>query len=244
MADNQEPCQPEAMSFFDSIPPPPPPPEPVRERRPGWVQPDAVIPGSVPGELMLIRTGQVAVAIGSIRGYPNGFEFTAHVRMRGKDEDEPFWHDPFDHHGRRRRQPAADVLRLGVLYADGRRAATTSHWWPGEDDDPGRLVLQQGGGGGSARRWDGEFWVHPLPPLGPVTFVASWPEYGAAETRAELDGSAIREAAGRAVILWPEDPESEPGGGHAWSSHPITAHKLDHPVSNAEPEQHGGDGSR
>lgn len=39
-----------------------------------------------------------------------------------------------------------------------------------------------------------DFWVHPLPPDGPVTFVASWPEYGAAETRADLDGSAIRAA--------------------------------------------------
>ena len=46
-------------------------------------------------------------------------------------------------------------------------------------------------------------------------FVASWREYGAAETRAELDGSAIRAAAARAVILWSEEPESEPGGGHA-----------------------------
>ena len=32
-------------------------------------------------------------------------------------------------------------------------------------------------------------------------FVASWPEYGAAETRAELDRSAIGAAAARVVIL-------------------------------------------
>jgi hypothetical protein len=75
-----------------------------------------------------------------------------------------------------------------------------------------------------------------------VTFVASWPEYGAAETRAELDGSAICEAAARAVILWPEEPESEPGG-HAWSSHTITAHKPDHPASEAEPDQPGAEGA-
>ena len=67
------------MSFFDSIPQPPPPPEPVRRARPAWMQPDEVIPGSVPGEVILIRTGQVAVAIGSIRAYPNGFEFTTHA---------------------------------------------------------------------------------------------------------------------------------------------------------------------
>src|SRR6516162_263541 len=147
MADRREQCQPDAMSFFDSIPAPPRPPEPVRRPRPAWEQPDAVIPGSVPGELILIRTGQVAVAIGNILAYPNGFEFTAHVRTRGADEDEPTWHDPFDRHRRRGSQPPDNVLRLGLLYADGRRAATTSHWWPDEDADPEQMVLRQGGSG-------------------------------------------------------------------------------------------------
>jgi hypothetical protein len=170
------------MSFFDSIPQPPPPPEPVRRPHPAWMQPDAVIPGSVPGELLLLRTEEVAVAIGGICAYPNGFEFTAHVRMRGNDENGPGWHDPFDRFGRRGPQASGDVLRLGLLYADGRRGATSGGHWLA--DDPERLVLQPGGSGGSARRWDGKFWVHPLPPDGPVTFVAAWPEYGAAETRA------------------------------------------------------------
>jgi hypothetical protein len=198
------------MSFFDSIPQLPPPPKRVRQPRSAWEQPDAVIPGSVQGELMLIRTGQVAVAIGSICAYPNGFEFTAHVRVRGADEDKPVRHDPFDRGDWRGSQAAGDALRLGVLYADGRRTATSAgHWRPDDKADPERLVLQHGGGGGDARRWDGRFWLHPLPPQGPVTFVASWREYEVAETRAELDGSAIREAARRVVILWPEEPEPE-----------------------------------
>ena len=202
-----------------------------------------MIPGSVPGEVMLIRAEQVAVAIGSIRAYPNGFEFTAHVRMRGQDENEPFWHDPFDRHGQRGRQPPGDVLRLGVLYADGRRGAVAGGHWPDEAADPGRLFLQHGSSGGTTGRWDGEFWVHPLPPEGPVTFVASWPEYGVAETRAELDGAAIRAAAGRAVVLWPEEPEFEPGC--AWSSGTITAHKVEESGSEAGPNRPGaeGDGS-
>jgi hypothetical protein len=206
------------------------------------MQPDEVIPGSVTGEVMLIRTGQVAVAIGSIRAYPNGFEFTAHVRMRAEDENEPRWHDPFDRHGQRRGQPPGDALRLGVMYADGRRGAINAgHWPPDETADPGRLVVQHGGSGGSARRWDGQFWVHPLPPDGPVTFVASWPEYGMAETRAVLEGTAIRAAAGRAVTLWPEEPELEPGGGGAWSSQTITACHPDESGSGAGPDQPGAE---
>jgi hypothetical protein len=103
-----------------------------------------------------------------------------------------------------------------LLYADGRRTATTSKRPPLSDDaEAGGLVLHQGGSSGSDRRWDGEFWVHPLPPDGPVTFVASWLAYGVAETRAEVDGSAIRAAASRAIELCPDDPDYEPSGGWA-----------------------------
>src|SRR5215469_1412391 len=234
-------CQSDRMSFFDSIPEPPPPPEPVRERRPAWARPDAVIPGSVPAEVMLIRTEQVAVAIGGVRAYPNGFEFTLHTRLRHEDEVWPRAADPLERHGRwRGGQVPDDVLRLGVLYADGRRTATTArHPLWDDDTDDGRLVLLQGGGGGDARRWNGDFWVYPLPPEGPVTFVASWPRHGVAETRVELDGAAIREAAGRAVTLWPEEPESEPGDGHAWRTQSITAGKPAHPRASATDDQPG-----
>jgi hypothetical protein len=63
------------------------------------MRPDAVIPGSVPAEVVLIRTEQVAVAIGSVRAYPNGFEFTLHTRLRREDETAPGWSDPLERHG-------------------------------------------------------------------------------------------------------------------------------------------------
>ena len=133
---------------------------------------------------------------------------------------------------------------MQVQVIAGRRGAIAGGHWPDEAADPGRLFLQHGSSGGTAGRWDGEFWVHPLPPEGPVTFVASWPEYGVAETRAEMDGAAIRAAAERAVVLWPEEPEFEPGGS-AWSSGTITARKVDESGSEAGPNRPGaeGDGS-
>ena len=88
---------------------------------------DAVIPASVPAEVVLIRTEQVAVAVGSVRAYPNGFEFTLHIRLRREAESSwPGHSDPFERHRPRRgTQWNDDQLRLGILYADGRRAATT-----------------------------------------------------------------------------------------------------------------------
>ena len=72
----------------------------------------------------------------------------------------------------------AEGLRLGIMYADGRRAATSDGHPRPDDADPGWLMLFENGGGGSSRTWDGNFWVHPLPPDGPVTFVVSWAEHG------------------------------------------------------------------
>ena len=185
---------------------------------------DAVIPGSVSAEVMLIRTEEVAVAIGSVRAYPNGFELTLHTRLRHEDETGPGSADPLEQHGRwRGRREPGDVLRLGVMYADGRRTATTAgHPFFDEDADADRLVLLQGGGGGDARRWDGDFWVYPLPPEGPVTFVASWPKHAVAETSVELGGAAIRAAAQRAVILWPEEPELDAGSASSWRTETMT----------------------
>src|SRR5215470_17655568 len=188
---------------------------------------------------MLIRTEQVAVAIGSVQAYPNGFEFILHTRLRREDE-AGYGADPLELHGPplRGRQVPGDVLRLGVMYADGRRtAATASHPLGDDDSDPRRLVMLQGGSSGSPRRWDGDIWVHPLPPGGPVTFVASWPKHGVTETRAELDGAAIREAAQRAVTLWPEESESEPGGASAWRSHTVTRGEPAEPNARAGPDR-------
>jgi hypothetical protein len=191
------------MSFFESIPPPP---EPVPSQTPAWMRPDEVIPGAVPGESLLARTGQAAVALGSVRAYPNGFEFTLHVRTR-KVSEFGIGADPFEQRRRWLGQQDQDHLRLGILYADGRRAATTGSPWPADDAGDEQLILMPDGSSADDHRWDGDFWVHPLPPDGPVTFVVSWPRHDVAETRVELDGTAIREAAGRAVSLWPEEPE-------------------------------------
>jgi hypothetical protein len=52
----------------------------------------------------------VAVAIGSVRACPNGFEFTLHTRLRHEDETGPVTADPLERHGRwRGRQVPGDV---------------------------------------------------------------------------------------------------------------------------------------
>jgi hypothetical protein len=198
------------MAFFDSLPKPPPPERPRRTRPAPWHQPDNVIPAAVAGELLMLRTEAAAVALGSLRCYPHGFGFSLHVRVRRLEDGTDLLGDPF---GRRRRHfggdtPTDQMLRLGIEFADGRRTATNNrHAGFGDDFPADQLLLQEGSSGSSDRRWDGDFWVYPLPPDGPVTFVSSWLARGVTESRVEMDGAAIRAAAGRAIELWPDEPE-------------------------------------
>ena len=48
------------------------------------MRPDGVIPGPAPVEVFLIRNNEMAVAVGSVAAYPNGFEFTVHARLRNR----------------------------------------------------------------------------------------------------------------------------------------------------------------
>lgn len=192
------------MSFFESTPEPSPPPSERRGHQ-AWLPPDGVIPGTAAAQLSLIATDEVAVAISGLRAYPNGFEFTVHAL--GRREDFPWGASPTDSIADpRTRQAPEKALRLGVFYADGRRAKIASngpHPVTEDEGERGYLTVLEVGRRGTDRQWTGDFWVNPLPADGPVTFVASWLLYGVAETHAELDSSTIREAAGRATRAWP-----------------------------------------
>jgi hypothetical protein len=198
------------VTFFEQFPVPSPPPRPARRRRNRWEKPEHILPASAPGEAAVIRTPDAAVWVGSIQVYPNGFAFTVRVVRRELPDGSARLGRPF---GREYRNPdpfeAEDRnagLRFGIEYADGRRTAMgqglpTLFREPRDDRD---LWLEQNGGGGSELNWQQDLWLSPLPPDGPVTLVASWPDAGVTEQRGELDGTAIRSAAARAVELWPE----------------------------------------
>ncbi len=193
------------MSFFDITRPSVSPPWGGSER-PAWERPDGVNPGVAHIGLMLIRTDEVAVAVTSVAAYPNGFEFTVEAQLH--HQDLTWGISPLDPASDPRSEQDPDqALRLGVLYADGRRARTSTYQpVPAESGWDENLILQETSTGGTGRMWRGEFWVHPLPPDGPVTFVVSWLLRDVPETRTDLDGSVIHEAASRAVIVWPEEP--------------------------------------
>jgi hypothetical protein len=186
-------------AFFES-PPPPPRPEPERIDVPEWFGPPrGTLPGALALDLVLARTDRVAVCITRIGAYPTGFEFDLRTFAAVVDEEL----DPLLFEGRRRHRGGLppEMLRVGVQFADGRKATNVSEDYGGERPDG--PVLNSHGGGGGGGDWHQTMWVWPLPPAGPLVFACEWPQVGIALTRHELDAQVVRDAAGRAQALFP-----------------------------------------
>lgn len=188
------------MSFFE-LPPPLPEPEGPAFEAPEWLgPPENILPGAAPLELVLARNDSAAVYVHSGRAFPNGVAFTLGLRTR----------EPWD---RRRNDPLMawhegslddDVVRFGIVLADGRKATVFDRRPMPGTDAPAAVLFPRGGGGGGTT-WEHSFWAWPLPPPGPFAFVVEWPAQGIELTRVEVDSEPIREAATRAIELWPDD---------------------------------------
>jgi hypothetical protein len=192
------------MGFFAGVPVPPPEPEEPRRRRPVWAKPEAALAGVAPGEILLARSDDVAIGVSGFRAYPSGFELTLVVLLRSEDRRGRI----FQRLGRTLPGEELDdeFLRFGILFADGTSATNLGGWHhPRPDEEPTPPILSHNGGGGGGRRYDMHYWVWPLPPPGPMTIVGEWPARGIPETRAEIDTQPIRDAATRAIQVFPED---------------------------------------
>ena len=134
--------------------------------------------------MVVAREPSFVVAVDRVTAYPTGFELGITVRTN----DAPV-HGSFDIANRRswsgRAAFPGQSLGVGVIFADGSSASVVPI-----------------SGGGTQARFDQRFWVAALPPPGPVGVVVGWPSRGLTETRADLDGRAIVEAAARAEALW------------------------------------------
>lgn len=177
--------------------------------------PENEFPAGVGLSVLLGRTDDAAVGIGQIEVFSTGFRFSLAVRLR-RPRPRHAGGGLFMLIGAHTHPgveiPLEDRLLLGLEYADGRRASTLQDvrmLGPAGAPDDQALVLAQQGGGGGDQSVDQRYWVSPLPPDGPVTFVLAWPAFGFPESRTVVDGSAIRAAADRSELLWPAQPAME-----------------------------------
>lgn len=216
------------MGFFE-VPPPPPEPEPRRPaRRPWFGAPDHVVGGSVPGDIVVARTSDVAIIVRHLIAYPDGLEFTLDVHRRVHEWDDPIDSHTSFHMHRRGLELRDEILRFGVEFSDGRKATTLDGWSGAEREEPSSPRLVPRGGGGGGTRWSQEYWLWTLPPPGPLAFVCEWPAQGVELTRSEMDAGSVIEAAGRAQVLWEEREDDGEGQGYTVA--------MFHPGVGTEPD--------
>jgi hypothetical protein len=225
------------MPFFEPLPPLPDiaEPQPTGWRPPAWDRPsEAVLGIVVPASQLLIRTDDVALVLDELRAYPNGFTCSLVILtnpMTPRDPTQGHGVGPMHPMAMRMRGP-----RLGFEFSDGsvarvdqprfappppgagghvdtmtlRRAGPGPNPFGVPTDDEGMPtapVLVSRGGGGSGSRYEMRFWCFPLPPAGPMTIHADWPDRVADEVAVTFDADLIRAAAANAITLWEPEPE-------------------------------------
>jgi hypothetical protein len=181
------------MSFFEDFPEPQqiePPPRP--KRQPWMGAPAGWIGGWVPWHIELFKTEKLYAVIGGVYAFPTGVSFEGQLE-------------------------ASDLMRMGIIgigsglrigigFSDGCKADTAAARGRGLNDDPVEPVLEFGSLGGAGLGHRVSLWLWPLPPPGPLTIAAVWPDAGVSERIITLDAEELIEAADRAEKLWGVDP--------------------------------------
>lgn len=185
------------MSFFE--------PMPQRKdfelppwRPPLWDRPsEGTIGAVVPVGEIVVRDDTLVASVDHLRVHPNGF-LIDFLLLRHPEAARRELRPPFMGPG--------SWPRVGVLFADGRAAGRGAPNEPVMDvpkDDvgiPTVPVLLLGGGGGGGSEYHFRVWVFPLPPDGPLSIFVQLGDLPEGHTT--LDGALVREAAGRAQVIW------------------------------------------
>lgn len=173
------------------------------------------MPGAVALEAVMAASAEAIVLVSVVWAYPVGFEYRLSIRLRepqphGIPEIGPFFLPDNGH-----RAPDApsirerEEFRFAVVFADGRTTHSPSEEKAPSAADPrpeAGIAVRALHEGGTVQRWDSVSWVWPLPPPGPLAFLCAWPAMAIGETCVEIDTGPIREAASRAIELWPPQP--------------------------------------
>ncbi|MDA8313538.1 MAG: hypothetical protein M0Z46_23555 [Actinomycetota bacterium] len=180
------------MRFFDDFP------GHVERRLPDGASgpPSGMIGGFVPWRTTLVRTHNAWAAVQDFEAFPSGILFELVARVEDWDPDPSArTHTLLGH-------PTS--LRLGVRFSDGRAGATDRFAERARPMRLGEVIFFPKGGSGHPHEYRHAFWLWPLPPPGPMTWICVWPAVGVGEETVEVDASELVESAASSERLWTE----------------------------------------
>ncbi len=191
------------------------PQRPERVEPPPWVQPPRdVIAVLVPDRRTLVKTDRLTILLTHIDAFPTGASLRLRIMARwspdmSEDEWAQLWDKIFEGRPGRSSDDLAEFLRIGVLFADGRKATNLEHvdhppTWTGRAPQAPSLVEHGTGSSGGDRFFaqGRHLWLWPLPPPEPFDLVIEWPAFDLPVTRTSMDGASIVAAARGAEPAW------------------------------------------
>jgi hypothetical protein len=193
-------------------------PAPAQPQPPAWVsERERAVPVDVPFDRVLMDSPELTAFIAALQVYPSGFCFTisSQLRPEAAEEVEGVFVQGFAQ-DLRHVVPAVQAersLRLGVRFADGRRAALSTNLHGSarsEPDESAFPLVRRGRMACDDRAADLEIWIMGLPAEGDVELFYRWLDLGVPETSVAIDGDALRAASAGAVVLWDVPTEEEP----------------------------------
>ena len=146
---------------------------------------------------LVARTPEVVVAVRGITAYSDGLHLSVVVLFSDEQKSEDLEYSMNDFS----RSPGR--FRFGTVFSDGRTATTGTRDAPiveTPDRDAVGLVLLRSETTGLL--WNGDYWLHPLPPSGPLVIGCRWPDRGIPETLVEIDPTPLLAAAGTSGPVW------------------------------------------
>ena len=170
--------------------------------------PAGVLPGVVALELVLARNGQAVVSVGHLEVYPVGLAIPVRLLTVSDDVADmsargvPRGRRDMRTRGEAKEDGVGGEFHFGLEYSDGRKAVGDRGWAPREERQPDQPVLLDAGGVSGPLRSDRRFWVWPLPPAGPLSFLCEWSVAGLALSRAAIDAQLVLDAAARALTIF------------------------------------------
>ncbi|CAN5273751.1 hypothetical protein BH24ACT10_BH24ACT10_10690 [soil metagenome] len=170
-----------------------------RHRSPQSGPPQDEIGALALSSFLLVRNEEVVVAIRSVTGYSDGLHLAVVVLFADEQRGEDLSYAMNDFS----RTPGR--FRFGCQGSDGRAATSGTRDAPrveAPDCDGPTLVLLRAAS--SALTWTGQYWLHPLPPPGPLVLGCRWPDRGIPETLVEIETAPLIEAAATSTTVWGE----------------------------------------
>ena len=146
---------------------------------------------------LVARTPEVVVAVRGITAYSDGLHLSVVVLFADEQKSETIDYSMNDFS----RSPGR--FRFGTVFADGRTATTGTRDSPvvetAQPDAPALVLLRADSRG---LLWNGEYWLSPLPPAGPLVVGCRWPDRGIPETLVEIDPAPLLSAAANSSPVW------------------------------------------